>query len=72
MKSFVLSGHVCDIRLSDWLPGAVASYTIFSVSSIRCVVDEVEGRAEIFLENNASAINNPSRSGGAFQLRTRQ
>ena len=27
MKSIVLSGHVCDIRLCDWLPGMVASYT---------------------------------------------
>ena len=54
-----------------------------------CMYNEVEGRAEIFLENNAgvsefcfhfrstcncrySYINNLSRSGGAFQLRTRQ
>ena len=27
MKSIVLSGRVCDIRLCDWLPGMVASYT---------------------------------------------
>ena len=27
VKSIVLSGHVCDIRLCDWLPGMVASYT---------------------------------------------
>ena len=54
-----------------------------------CMYNEVEGRAEIFLENNASVsefcfhfrstctcrysyINNLSRSGGAFQLHTRQ
>ena len=27
VKSIVLSGHVCDIRLCDWLPGMVVSYT---------------------------------------------
>ena len=54
-----------------------------------CMYNEVEGRGEIFLENNASVSefcfhfrstcncrysyrNNLSRSGGAFQLRTRQ
>ena len=27
VKSIVLSGHVCDIRLCDWLPGMVANTT---------------------------------------------
>ena len=27
VKSIVLSGHVCDIRLCDWLRGMVSSYT---------------------------------------------
>ena len=31
VKSFILCGHVCDIRLSDWLPGGVASYIMLLV-----------------------------------------
>ena len=27
VKSIVLSGHVCDIRLCDWLPSMVANTT---------------------------------------------